>query len=70
MIGVLVMAYGTPGSRAEVEPYYTRIRHGRPPTPAQLDDLIRRYDAIGGISPLAERTAAQVAGVAAQLTGL
>ena len=70
MIGVLVMAYGTPGSRAEVEPYYTRIRHGRLPTPAQLDDLIRRYDAIGGISPLAERTAAQVAGVAAQLERL
>ena len=69
-IGVLVMAYGTPGSREEVEPYYTRIRHGRPPTPEQLDDLVRRYDAIGGISPLAERTAAQVAGLAARLEQL
>ncbi len=69
-IGVLVMAYGTPGSREEVEPYYTRIRHGRPPTPEQLDDLVRRYDAIGGISPLAERTAAQVAGLADRLDQL
>ena len=69
-IGVLVMAYGTPGSREEVEPYYTRIRHGRPPTPEQLDDLVRRYDAIGGISPLAERTAAQVAGLAGRLEQL
>ena len=66
-IGVLVMAYGTPGSREEVEPYYTRIRHGRPPTEEQLADLVRRYDAIGGISPLAERTAAQVRGIAAAL---
>ena len=66
-VGVLVMAYGTPGSREEVEPYYTRIRHGRPPTEEQLADLVRRYDAIGGISPLAARTAAQVAGLAAEL---
>ena len=66
-IGVLVMAYGTPGSREEVEPYYTKIRHGRPPTEEQLADLVRRYDAIGGISPLAERTAAQVSGLASAL---
>lgn len=69
-IGVLVMAYGTPGSREEVEPYYTRIRHGRPPTQEQLDDLIRRYDAIGGISPLNELTQAQVAGIADALEAL
>jgi ferrochelatase len=61
------MAYGTPSGREEVEPYYTRIRHGRPPTDEQLADLLRRYDAIGGFSPLAERTAAQVAGLAAAL---
>jgi ferrochelatase len=58
--GVLVMAYGTPSSPEAVEAYYTRIRHGRPPTPELLADLQRRYNAIGGISPLAERTLAQV----------
>lgn len=68
--GVLVMAYGTPSSRDEVAPYYTRIRHGRPPSEEQLADLVMRYDAIGGISPLAERTAAQVAGIAAVLDEL
>ncbi|HEY7930636.1 MAG TPA: ferrochelatase [Acidimicrobiales bacterium] len=62
-IGVLVMAYGTPTTPEDVEAYYTRIRHGRPPTPELLADLTRRYDAIGGTSPLAERTAAQVAGI-------
>ena len=66
-IGVLVMAYGTPTTRDDVEPYYTRIRHGRPPTPELLADLVRRYDAIGGTSPLAERTALQVARLAATL---
>ena len=60
MTGVLVMAYGTPTSREDVEAYYTRIRHGRPPSDELLADLVRRYDAIGGTSPLAQRTADQV----------
>lgn len=65
--GVLVMAYGTPSSRDGVEAYYTRIRHGRAPTPEQLADLVRRYDAIGGVSPLAARTNDQVAALARAL---
>lgn len=66
-LGVVVMAYGTPASPADVEAYYTHIRRGRPPEPEQLADLVRRYDAIGGTSPLAERTEAQRAGLAASL---
>lgn len=65
--GVLVMAYGTPTTPDDVEAYYTRIRHGRPPTPELLSDLQRRYNAIGGTSPLAQRTDAQVAGIALAL---
>jgi ferrochelatase len=61
------MAYGTPRSRGEIEPYYTDIRRGRPPTPELLADLIRRYDAIGGISPLAALTEAQRAALAQAL---
>jgi len=56
---VLLMAYGTPRTPDEILPYYTDIRRGRPPTDEQLADLTRRYDAIGGISPLNERTDAQ-----------
>jgi ferrochelatase len=66
-IGVLVMAYGSPTTSDEVEAYYTRIRHGRAPTPEQLADLHRRYNAIGGTSPLAQRSTDQVAGIAAAL---
>ena len=58
-VAVLLMAYGTPRHPDEIEEYYTDIRRGRAPTPEQLADLVRRYDAIGGISPLAERTEAQ-----------
>ena len=58
-IGVLLMAYGTPRSQEEILPYYTDIRRGRPPTPELLAELTARYDAIGGISPLAQRTESQ-----------
>ena len=58
-IAVLLMAYGTPRTPAEIEPYYTDIRRGRAPTPELLAELVGRYDAIGGISPLAARTEAQ-----------
>ncbi|MCU1486826.1 MAG: Ferrochelatase [Actinomycetia bacterium] len=64
---VLLMAYGTPARPEDVEAYYTDIRRGRPPTPEQLADLVRRYDAIGGISPLAARTEAQRVGLQAAL---
>jgi ferrochelatase len=64
---LVVMAYGTPRSQGDVEAYYTHIRRGRAPTPAQLDELTGRYQAIGGVSPLAERTCAQVSALAAAL---
>jgi protoporphyrin/coproporphyrin ferrochelatase len=51
--GLLVMHYGTPASLDEVLPYYTHIRHGRAPSNEQLQDLVSRYEAIGGPSPLA-----------------
>jgi len=56
---ILLMAYGTPARREDVEAYYTDIRRGRPPTPELLADLVARYAAIGGLSPLAARTEAQ-----------
>jgi ferrochelatase len=65
--GVLLMAYGTPATPADIEAYYTHVRRGRPPTEEQLADLRRRYDAIGGTSPLLERTQEQAAGIQAAL---
>jgi len=66
-VGVLLMAYGTPATPADVEAYYTHVRRGRPPTHEQLADLQRRYAAICGTSPLLERTDAQRRGVQAAL---
>ncbi|OXS57025.1 MULTISPECIES: ferrochelatase [Rossellomorea] len=55
-MGLLVMAYGTPYKEEDLERYYTHIRHGRVPSSELLDDLRGRYEAIGGISPLAKIT--------------
>ena len=66
-IGVLVMAHGTPSTPEGIEPFYTTIRRGRPPPPELLDELVGRYRAIGGTSPLTQRTAAQVDGLASAL---
>lgn len=63
-MGLLVMAYGTPRKKEEIEPYYTHIRHGRRPSEEALADLAGRYEAIGGISPLARITEEQANGLA------
>ncbi|WP_391203717.1 ferrochelatase [Psychrobacillus sp. L4] len=66
-MGLLVMAYGTPYTEADIERYYTHIRHGRKPSDEQLADLTGRYQAIGGISPLAKITENQAKGLCDRL---
>jgi len=66
-VAVVLMAYGTPRTPEEIEPYYTDIRRGRPPTPEALADLVGRYAAIGGVSPLAQLTEAQAAALQSAL---
>lgn len=57
-MNVLLMAYGTPYQKSEIEAYYTDIRRGRPPTKELLEELEERYQLIGR-SPLNEITFAQ-----------
>ncbi|MDQ4131376.1 MAG: ferrochelatase [Actinomycetota bacterium] len=66
-IGVIVMDYGSPTGSDAIAAYYTHIRHGQPPSDGQLADLVRRYDAIGGASPLREITRAQANGIQVSL---
>jgi ferrochelatase len=61
--GVLLMAYGSPRSLDEVEPYLTDIRGGRPSSPEAIASLRSRYERIGGGSPLLEITTRQAEGV-------
>ena len=64
---VLLMAYGSPDRLDQVEAYYTDIRRGSPPPPVLLEELVGRYRAIGGGSPLSRIVAAQRAALEAAL---
>jgi len=64
---ILLMAYGTPDSMDDIEPYLTDIRRGRKPTLQAVEDLTGRYLRIGGKSPLLEITRAQATAVEKQL---
>ncbi|MBM7620749.1 ferrochelatase [Bacillus tianshenii] len=69
-MGLLVMAYGTPYKEEDLERYYTHIRRGRKPSDEMLQDLRDRYDAIGGISPLARITEDQANALGAHLNSI
>lgn len=68
-IGVLVMAYGGPNSIDEVEPYLLDVRGHRPTPSHVVDEVKSRYTAIGGRSPILEKTTAQARALEAALGG-
>ena len=55
-VGVLLMAYGTPETPDQVEPYFTHIRGGRVPSPESVARLRHRYELVGGRTPLLDIT--------------
>ncbi len=66
-VGLLVMAYGTPYQLSDIKRYYTHIRRGHEPSEAELEDLVEKYKAIGGVSPFAKITEAQAEALEAHL---
>ena len=66
-VGVLLMHYGTASGPGDVERYYTDIRGGRDPSPEAVEDLKRRYAAIGNTFPLARITREQAEALEAEL---
>jgi ferrochelatase len=66
-VGVLVMAYGGPGSLDEIPGYLADIRAGRPTPRAVVDEITENYRAIGGRSPLLDVSQAQVGALAQEL---
>ena len=57
--GVLLLAHGAPERLEDVESYLTFVRGGRPGSPRIVEEVKRRYQAIGGSSPLPAWTRAQ-----------
>lgn len=56
---VLLLAYGGPDKLDDVAPYLQDVRGGRPTPPPVVEEVRQRYAAIGGRSPLLERTREQ-----------
>ena len=50
--GVLLLAYGSPETADQVEPYFRHIRGGRSPSPEAVERLRQRYALVGGRTPL------------------
>ncbi len=59
MKAVLMMAHGTPERLDQMEEYLTLVRGGRAPSPKLVEEMKHNYSAIGGQSPLTERTISQ-----------
>ena len=57
--GVLLLAHGAPERVEDVESYLTFVRGGRPGSPRIVEEVERRYQAIGGSSPLLAWTRTQ-----------
>ena len=66
-LAVLLMAYGTPSSMEDIEPYLIDIRRGRKPALDAVEDLKGRYRRIGGRSPLLDITRAQASALKQKL---
>lgn len=66
-IAVLLMAYGSPESLDDMEPYLLDIRGGRPTTPELVNEMKSRYAQIGSRSPLLDITRDQAASLEVEL---
>lgn len=64
---VLLLAYGSPETPDQVEPYFRHIRGGRAPSPEAVENLQQRYAAIGGRTPLLAITTETARGLQAAL---
>jgi ferrochelatase len=65
--GVLLVAHGTVSNLDDLGAFVARIRHGRPTPPGLVEELRRRYEAIGGSSPLLATTREQAQALAKRL---
>lgn len=64
--GVLLIAHGTVASTDDLPAFLAEIRRGRPPPEGLVEELCRRYEAIGG-SPLLALTDAQAEALSREL---
>lgn len=64
---VLMVAFGGPSRPEEIRPFLANVLRGVPVPPERLEEVIRHYDALGGRSPITERTFQQADSLTARL---
>lgn len=64
---VLLLAHGAPERLEDVDAYLARVRSGRPVAPRVVEEVRKRYAAIGGASPLLSWTRKQAGALEALL---
>ncbi|MDQ3830617.1 MAG: ferrochelatase [Candidatus Tectomicrobia bacterium] len=69
MIGVLLMAHGSPDTLDDMAAYLQHVRGGRPTPQTLVDDIRERYRLIGERSPLLDLTRAQGKALEERLNG-
>ena len=67
---VLLLAHGAPERLEDLPAYLDLVRGGRPAPPELREELRRRYEAIGGSSPLTARTREQAQALQEKLAEL
>lgn len=65
--GVVLVAHGTVDDLDDLPAFVARIRHGRPAPAGLVEELRRRYEAIGGSSPLLQTTREQAQALSRRL---
>lgn len=66
--GILLVAHGTPERLDDIPAFLSNIRRGRPTPDAIVAEVRRRYEAIGGRSPLLDTTRAQAEALSARMS--
>jgi len=56
---VLLLAFGGPTCPGDVRPFLDNVLRGKPVPPQRYEEVVRHYEAVGGVSPLNRLTFAQ-----------
>ncbi len=60
---ILVISFGGPQGIDDIRPFLQNVLRGRPVATGRIDEVVRHYEAFGGVSPITELTHRQAAGV-------
>jgi ferrochelatase len=64
---VLLVSFGGPEGREDVQPFLANVLRGRPVPTARIAEVVRHYERFGGVSPLNAQNRALLAALEAEL---